>query len=90
MLADPRVGRLIRSMGVPSAFLSPIESDGAVAESEAFPKLVSGGVGGPVAAIPNPVVTRRVRLGARCADPVSIVGIPLLAEVLLRAADVAA
>ncbi len=89
-LAAPRVGLLIRSIGVPSEFLSPIESEGAVAESEAFPILVFGAVGGPVAAIPNPVVTRRVRPGARCADPVSIVGIPLLAEVVLRAADVAA
>jgi len=65
VLVAPRTGRLIRSIGSPSESLSPMVSEGTVEDGDALPKLASGAVGGPAAAIPNPVVTRRVRPGAR-------------------------
>lgn len=65
-VAAPRLGLVTRSMELPSAILSPIESEGVVAGNVESLKEPFGAVGGPVVAvIPNPVVTRRVRPGAR-------------------------
>ena len=65
VLTAPRVGRLMRSTGEPSELLSPIESEGVLAASDSLPKLAFGAVGGPVAAIPNPIAICRILPGAR-------------------------